>query len=53
MGKVFDIEYMISTVPEILKYLPVTLEIALYSGIISLILGFAVALIRTFKVQVL
>ena len=53
MGKVFDIEYMISTVPEILKYLPVTLEIALYSGIISLILGFAVALIRTFKVKVL
>ncbi|MBR4994000.1 MAG: amino acid ABC transporter permease [Lachnospiraceae bacterium] len=53
MGKVFDIEYMLSTVPEILKYLPVTLKIALYSGIISLILGFAVALVRTFKIKVL
>ena len=53
MAKVFDISYMISTIPEIIKYLPVTLRIALWSAIISLILGFAVAMIRVFKVKVL
>ena len=31
MGKVFDFNFMISTIPEIIKFLPVTLMIALYS----------------------
>ncbi len=53
MGKVFDLEFMIKTIPEIIRYLPVTLLIAFYSGIISLILGFVVAVIRVFKVKVL
>lgn len=44
---------MISVVPEILSYLPVTLEIAVISGIIALILGFLVALTRYFHVKVL
>ncbi len=53
MGKIFDVQYMLSTVPEIIKYLPVTLEIALWSGIIALILGFAVAMIRFFRIRIL
>ena len=53
MAKIFDPEYMISTVPDILAYLPVTLEIAVISGIIALILGFLIALVRYFKVKIL
>lgn len=53
MGKIFDIHYMLSTIPEIVKYLPVTLKIALWSGVIALILGFAVAMVRVFHVRVL
>lgn len=53
MGKIFDLEYMISTVPEIISYLPVTLKIAFISGAIALILGFLVALVRYFNIRVL
>lgn len=53
MGKVFDLSFMISTVPEIISYLPVTLKLAFISGVIALILGFLVALVRYFKVKVL
>lgn len=53
MGEIFDVQFMISVVPEILSYLPVTLEIAVISGIIALILGFLVALTRYFHVKVL
>ncbi len=53
MGKIFDVQFMLSTIPEIAKYLPVTLEIALWSGIIALIIGFAVAMVRVFRVRVL
>ncbi|MBR2208960.1 MAG: amino acid ABC transporter permease [Synergistaceae bacterium] len=53
MNKVFDVKFMLSTVPEIISYLPVTLEIAFISGIIALILGFAIALVRYFNVKIL
>lgn len=53
MGSVFDVQFMISTIPEIIKYLPVTLIIAFYSGIIALVLGFAVAIVRVFKIKIL
>lgn len=53
MGKIFDLSYMLSTVPEIMAYLPVTLELALISGVIALILGFAVAMVRYFRVKIL
>ena len=41
MGKIFDIQFMISTIPQIGSKLPVTLWIAFLSGFIALILGFA------------
>ncbi len=44
---------MISCVPEIISYLPVTLRIAFISGIIALVLGFLVALVRYFHVRIL
>lgn len=53
MGKIFDLSYMISTVPEIISYLPVTLYLAFISGAIALVLGFLVALVRYFRVKVL
>ena len=53
MNKVFDVKFMLSTVPEIISYLPVTLEIAFISGVIALILGFAIALVRYFNVKIL
>ena len=53
MGKVFDFEFMLSTVPQIMAYLPVTLYIAVLSGAVALVLGFLVALIRFFHVTVL
>lgn len=53
MGKIFDVSYMISAVPEIIAYLPVTLQLAFISGAIALVLGFLVALVRYFRVKVL
>gem|GEM_PF-5583848 len=53
MGKVFDLQFMVSTVPEIISYLPVTLKIAACSGIIALILGFGVAFVRYFNIRIL
>lgn len=53
MGKIFDLGFMFSTVPEILSYLPVTLKIAFISGAISLVLGFLIALVRYFHIRVL
>ena len=53
MGKIFDLGFMLSTVPEILSYLPVTLKIAFISGAISLVLGFLIALVRYFHIRVL
>lgn len=53
MGKIFDIQFMISTIPQIGSKLPVTLWIAFLSGFIALILGFIIAMIRYFNVRVL
>ena len=53
MGKIVDIQFMISTIPQIGSKLPVTLWIAFLSGFIALILGFIIAMIRYFNVRVL
>lgn len=49
MGKIFDLGFMLSTVPEILSYLPVTLKIAFISGAISLVLGFLEKHVRRYE----
>ncbi len=53
MGNIFDVNYMLSTVPQILPYLPVTLGLAFLSAGFGLIIGFLVALVRYFRIRVL
>ncbi|MDR1808022.1 MAG: amino acid ABC transporter permease [Propionibacteriaceae bacterium] len=49
----FDFGLVFRQIPKILKYLPVTLEIAVAAMAFSLILGFLVALIKIKRVRVL
>lgn len=49
----FDIEQVFINIPDILRYLPVTMELALGSMIVSLILGLVLALIKMKEVPVL
>ncbi len=53
MGNIFDVNYMLSTVPQILPYLPVTLGLAFLSAAFGLVIGFLVALVRYFRIRVL
>ncbi len=53
MGNIFDLNYMLSTVPQILPYLPVTLGLAFLSAGLGLVIGFLVALVRYFRIRVL
>ena len=53
MGNIFDLDYMLSTVPQILPYLPVTLGLAFLSAGLGLVIGFLVAMVRYFRVRVL
>jgi len=49
----FDIGYMIEIIPDILKYLPVTLYLTLISMVIAVIVGVALSLILVNKVPIL
>ena len=51
--KLFDVHFLINSIPEILKYLPVTLSITIIALIAGLLIGFLVALIKIYKVPVL
>ena len=53
MEKLFDFEAVLSQLPEILKYLPTTLILAVSSMIIALIIGMLLALIKTKNIPVL
>lgn len=53
MAKLFDLELVFTQIPPILRYLPVTLELAIISMFFSLILGLVIALIKIRKVPVL
>ncbi|MDR1468586.1 MAG: amino acid ABC transporter permease [Spirochaetaceae bacterium] len=53
MGKIFDPAFMLQSTPEILTALPVTLVLAFIAAGIGLVIAFAVALARYFKVRVL
>ncbi|MDR1065264.1 MAG: amino acid ABC transporter permease [Oscillospiraceae bacterium] len=50
---IFDPRLVFTRIPKILKYLPITMEIAIGATLISLIIGFIVALIKIRKVPVL
>lgn len=53
MSKLFDLELVFTQIPPILRYLPVTLELAIISMFFSLILGLIIALVKIRKVPVL
>lgn len=51
LNDVFSLEYFISIFPKLIKYLHVTLSLAIISMIIGLAIGTVVALIRTYKLK--
>lgn len=53
MGTLFDFKLVFTQIPELLNYLPVTLELALISMVCSLLLGLLIAVIRIKKIAVL
>lgn len=53
MQDIFKPSFILEFLPEIIKYLPATLEIALVSIIIGVLLGFIIALIRLKNVPIL
>lgn len=53
MDKLFDIDYLLKSFPHILKYLPVTIWIAVGSMVLGMVFGLFSALIRLYKVPVL
>ncbi len=53
MGKLFDISLVFESIPELIKKLPITLELALLSMVLGLILGLLMAIIKMKKIKVL
>jgi polar amino acid transport system permease protein len=53
VGKLFDFALIFTQIPRILRYLPITMEIALVSFAGSLVIGLVVALIKIKKIRVL
>lgn len=53
MGKIFEFKFMISTIPEILTALPITLGLAIVSSLFGLVIALVIALIRYFHIRVL
>lgn len=49
----FDIKLVFTNIPDILRYLPVTMELAVGAMLFSLVFGLVIALIRIKKVRVL
>jgi polar amino acid transport system permease protein len=52
-GQIFKLELVFSRIPEVLKYLPITLEIAITATLFSLVFGFLVALVKVKDIPVL
>ena len=52
-GPVFDIKFIISSIPEIATRLPITLFIAISATILGFILGLIIALLRFFHIKIL
>ncbi|NJP41331.1 ABC transporter permease subunit [Oscillospiraceae bacterium HV4-5-C5C] len=52
-GSLFDLSYLLQSFPEILKYAPVTLFIAVGSMLLGLVIGLLTALIKLYRIPVL
>ena len=53
MSKLFDISIVLSEIPKIWVYLPVTMELAIVSFAVSLVFGLAIALVKKNEIPVL
>ena len=53
MGKLFDFSLVFTQIPDLLAYLPVTLELAILSTVFGILLGLLIAVIKMRKVRVL
>ncbi len=53
MGKLFDFELVFTQIPELLKKLPITLELALLAMLLGLVLGLLMAVIKIKRIPVL
>lgn len=53
MAKLFDFKQVFTNIPELIKFLPITLELAILAMIIGLILGLILAIIKIKKIPVL
>lgn len=53
MGKLFDFSTVISNIPSIIRFLPVTLELTVTSMLIGWALGLVIALVKINKIPVL
>ena len=53
MSDIFDVKMIFTNIPKLLPYLPTTLEIAVSSYFLSLLVGFLVALVKIKKTRVL
>lgn len=49
----FELDFMLSAVPEIIQYIPITVLMALVSCLIGCVLGILLALARFFKIRIL
>ncbi|MCI5641089.1 MAG: amino acid ABC transporter permease [Lachnospiraceae bacterium] len=53
MAKLFDFQAVWKQIPEIIQYLPVTLELAIISMIVAVVLGLLLAVVKMKKIPVL
>lgn len=53
MPDLFDIKLVFTQIPQLLAYLPVTLELTAAAGVVGLILGFLIAMVRIKRIPVL
>ena len=53
MAKLFDFQQVFTNIPELLKYLPITLELALLAMLIGLVLGLLLAIIKMKEIPML
>lgn len=53
MPNIFDIKLVFTEIPELLKYLPMTLEITILSMILGLIIGLGLAIVKIKQVPIL
>lgn len=52
-GKIFDFKLVFTQIPDLLKYLPVTMELAIASTLFGMLLGLLIAVIKIKHVKVL